>query len=225
MAADPVTLPDTLADFLDRLGNIATSRVRARPPLGKATEKDLIDANARRTGLFELIDGTLVEKAHGFKESCVSGEILGEVGAFVDAHDLGVLTGATGLLRLRKGVVRSPDLAFVHWDRFPGRKIPRVEIPTLAPDLAVDVLRLGNTPGEMHRKRQDFFRAGTRLMWIVDTDQRSATAYTTPDVPDVVIDQDGALDGGAVLPGFTLPLAPLFYILSPETRPRRNKNS
>ena len=79
----------------------------------------------------------------------------------------------------------------------------------LAPDLAVEVLSESNTPAEMARKRQEYFTAGVRLVWFVDPDARTEEVYTAPD-QSTVVNEEGTLDGGAVLPGFTLPLRDLF---------------
>ena len=49
------------------------------------------------------------------------------------------------MVRLFPGLVRIPDVAFASWDRFPDRKIPEEPIPSLAPDLVVEVLSESNT--------------------------------------------------------------------------------
>ena len=66
-----------------------------------------------------------------------------------------------------------------------------------------------NTPEEMAIKRQEYFRSGTRLVWEIDPDTRTARVYTAPDAFTDLTATD-ALDGGAVQPGFTLPLAEVF---------------
>ena len=63
----------------------------------------------------------------------------------------------------RPGLVRIPDVAFISWGRLPNRRVPTEPIPDLAPDLAVEVLSVGNTPGEMARKRQGLFRCWRAL--------------------------------------------------------------
>jgi len=52
----------TLADVLQKLGGISPKRIRVRPALGTATEKDVINIRDRERRLFELVDGVLVEK-------------------------------------------------------------------------------------------------------------------------------------------------------------------
>jgi Uma2 family endonuclease len=73
----------------------------------------------------------------------------------------------------------------------------------------VEVLGAGNTPGEMARKRQEYFAAGVRLVWLVDPETRTVEMYTDPDQSTVRHEAD-MLEGGAVLPGFALPLRELF---------------
>jgi Uma2 family endonuclease len=75
----------------------------------------------------------------------------------------------------------------------------------LAPDLVVEVLSPDDRPGEVRDKVADWLRAGTRLVWVVDPETRSARAYG-PDGSACAIPEDGALDGGAVLPGLLIPL-------------------
>ena len=79
----------------------------------------------------------------------------------------------------------------------------------MAPDLAVEVLSAGHTPAEMARKRQEYFAAGVRLVWLVDPEARTAEVYTNPNQSTVRHEAD-TLEGGAVLPGFALPLRELF---------------
>lgn len=65
----PVGAIETLADLLIQLGGIAPERVRFRPLPGTATEQDVLDAQAHDGRLCELVDGVLVEKGMGFRES------------------------------------------------------------------------------------------------------------------------------------------------------------
>jgi Uma2 family endonuclease len=201
---------ETLADLLERLGDIPPHRIHLRPPPGKATEKDLLALQKRRGKLLcELVDGVLVDKATGIKESILAVLLIKLLGNFLDKHDVGILLGADGALRLTPGLVRIPDVSFISWDRLPGREIPDAPIPDLAPDLAVEVLSKGNTPKEMKRKVGEYFGAGVRLVWLIDRKKQIVDVYTAPDeVRRLVAGQ--MLDGGELLPGFTLPLRKLF---------------
>ncbi len=158
----------TVADLLESLGGIPASRVRMRPFPGLATEHDVIDVHDRENRLCELVDGALVEKVMGFDESRFAILLGAYLIAYLEQHDLGTVVGADGMMRLFPGLVRIPDVAFISWDRFPKRKRRRAEIPLVVPDLVAEVLSEGNTPGEMSRKLDEYFRAGVRLVWYVD---------------------------------------------------------
>jgi Uma2 family endonuclease len=199
----------TLADLLERFGPMPAARIRYDPPPGSATEQDVVALEAREDRLFELIDGVLVEKAMGFYESYLAMRLAQFLLAFVAQHDLGIVAGEAGMLRLAPGLVRIPDVSFVSWHRLPQRRVPRQPIPDLAPDLVVEVLSDSNTPREMEQKLQDYFLAGIRLVWYVLPDRQEVHSYTAPEQRQI-FSVDHALHGGEVLPGFTLPVRQLF---------------
>ncbi len=200
---------DTMADLLERLGNIPLSRIRLRPPPGTATEEDILTVERIDGVLCELVDGILVEKAMGLHESFLAVFLIKILDEFIRPRNLGLLSAPDGTMRLFPGLVRIPDVAYISWDRFPGRRIPDEPIPNVSPNLAIEVLSRSNTPGEMARKRADYFTTGTLLVWEVDPPTRTVTVYTAPDESTVLGETD-VLDGGKVLPGFTLPLRDLF---------------
>jgi Uma2 family endonuclease len=201
---------ETLADLLEQLGGIAPERVRFRPAPGTATEEDVLAVrHSPERRLCELVDGVLVEKAMGLRESYLAGILITILWAFVRPRKWGIVTGADGMMRLFPGLVRIPDAAFLSWSRFPNRRIPIEPIPDVAPDLAVEVLSAGNTAREMARKRQDYFAAGVHLVWQVDPRTRTVEVFTAPD-QSTTLHEAQTLEGGTVLSGFTLPLQELF---------------
>jgi len=209
VATLPATI-ETLADLLEQLGGISPKRVRVRPALGTATEEDVLAIrHSAERRLCELVDGILVEKAMGFRESYLASILIAILWAFVGPRNMGIVTGADGMMRLAPGLVRIPDIAFIAWNRFPNHRVPTEPIPDVAPDLAVEVLSVGNTPGEMARKRQDYFAADVQLVWQVDPNARTVEVFTAPE-QSTVLHEMQTLDGGTALPGFTLPLHELF---------------
>jgi Uma2 family endonuclease len=198
-----------LADLLHALGDLPPRRVRLNPTPGRATVADL---DYPTNALCELIDGTLVEKAHGFMESVLTGWVVTLLNGYIFPRNLGIVTGATGFTQLASGNYRSPSVAYFSWDTLPDRRLSTEAYPRLAPDLAVEMLCLDNTPGEMQRKRTEFFASGTSLIWEIDPRARSARAYTAVDVfTDLTVTD--TLDADPVLPGFTISLADLFAYL------------
>lgn len=205
-----VEAPATVADLLERLGNVPAWRVRLHPAPGNATVEDVIRMDDHEDRLCELVEGTLVEKSRmGFEESDIALTIGTEPRLFVRPRKLGIVTGADGPFELLGGLVRYPDVAFTSWDRFPGRKRPKIPLPHLAPDLAVEVLSKSSTPAEIRRKLGEYIRAGVRLVWVVAPRKRTVRVHTAAN-RSVLLREDQSLDGGDVLPGFTLALRELF---------------
>jgi Uma2 family endonuclease len=199
----------TVADLIKHLGDVPPARIRMDPLPGTATEQDVLDIEARENRLCELVRGVLVEKTRGHFESRVAAVLIYFLETFLDRSDLGIVYGADATLRLMPHFVRIPDVSFVSWRKLPHRELPAEPIPYLVPDLAVEVLSEGNTPREMRLKLKEYFLVGVRLVWFIDPATRSATRYRAR-TKKTLIGPDGALEGGAVLPGFRLPLQTLF---------------
>ena len=225
MARSKSVLPKewSIADLLKHFG-VPAERIRLDPQPGKATERHVTELNDREDRLYELVDGVLVEKVMGLPESIVAMTIGRRLGNFVDEQDLGVVAGPDGTVRLMPGLVRIPDVAFISWERLPGKRVSAAAIPDLAPDLAVEVLSESNTKEEMERNLKEYFFAGVRLVWYVDVKKRTVEAFTSPD-QSVILTEGQALDGGAVLPGLLLPLRLLFAQLeeAPAGRKRNGR--
>jgi Uma2 family endonuclease len=196
----------TIAELLHHLGDIPAERVRFNPIPGTATIDDLLSEGNDRC---ELVDGTLVEKPVGQEESFLGYWLGTVINNHVLAHNLGFILGEAGFVELPDGPVRGPDVAFYSWGQRPGRRRPQEPIPRMAPDLAVEVLSPSNTTREMARKRGEYFRSGTRLVWEIDPKARTVRVYTAEDMFRDLTPTD-ALDGASVLPGLTIPVADLF---------------
>jgi Uma2 family endonuclease len=220
MATMTVSRPrfTNVAELQEFLGNIPAHRIRLHPLPGQATEEDIFAIRAREGRTCELIDGILVEKDMASFESRLGCILIFFLELFLEKNDLGVVLGEAGLLRLFPGRVRAPDVSFISWKNMPNEEFPREAIASLAPDLAVEILSAGNTPGEMQLKLQDYFQAGSRLVWLVDPETRTVRVYTSPRRSRLLTEED-TLDGGKVLPGFSLPIKKWFARAS--RKPRR----
>ena len=200
----PVLETVNVAELIDHLG-VPPERIRMRPLPGLATEEDVIVTRP----LCELIDGVLVEKTMGFFESRLAVLLAYYLESYLEKNDIGFTLGEGGMMRLEHGQVRIPDGAFYSWDHFPNRVLTLEQILDQVPDLAVEVLSPSNRPKEMKRKRRDYFAGGAKLVWYVDPEKRCVEVFTAPD-QSVVLDESQSLDGGAVLPGFTLSIRDWF---------------
>jgi Uma2 family endonuclease len=208
----------TIADLLDRLGGIPAHRVLLEPTPGSATERDVSAALVEpRKRICELIDGVLVEKAVGDRESLLAQYLGRRIGEVVDAGGLGVILGEAGFFRLGGKQLRAPDVSFTPWSAFAGHEIPEDAYWSVAPALAIEVLSPDNRVAEIDRKIDEFFAAGTKLFWVIDPRAKTAKVYTSPNrFKD--LDESDTLDGGKVLPDFKLPLARLFAADKPPKK-------
>jgi len=221
MPAKSVVQFEMMDELLANLGGVSPHRVRMTPTPGTATERDVLRLYEKHKRLFELVDGTLVEKGMGAGESSIAGDILHWIKTYLEQHDQkGLVLGEAGTLKFLKKLVRIPDVSFTRWDRLPGGKVPAEPIPELAPDLCVEVLSKANTRLEMERKLKEYFLAGVLLVWFVDPKRRNVRVFTSPDnVTELTVSD--TLTGGDVLPGFSVPVARLFADL--EVAPKATK--
>jgi Uma2 family endonuclease len=209
IAANSVDSTETMGDLLKQLGGISPDRVRLHPTPGTATVQDVVAIQQREKRLFELVNGILVEKGMGYAESVLALAIASALRDWALPRKLGVISGESGMMQLVAKQVRMPDVAFISWERLPGRKFPTEPVPQIVPNLAVEVLSESNTEAEIARKRREYFEAGVELVWIVDPPARVVRVYTAPEQFSTLTVND-TLTGEPVLPGFTLKIRTLF---------------
>ncbi len=148
---------------------------------------------------FELIAGEIVEKVVSHpRSSAIAVWMAGKLSAFVDAHDLGHVTGADGGYVV-SGEQYIPDAAFISKARCPV--MPNAAYNPLAPDLAVEVLSPSNTDEEMRVKVVNYLAAKT-VVWIVDPGKR--VEIHRPGQRVQILSSGDTLAGDGVLSGFTL---------------------
>jgi Uma2 family endonuclease len=198
----------TAADLQHQLGGIPLERIRVVPPPGLATEEDALRIQGREGLTCEVIDGVLVEKAMGFNESCIAATLIQLLKNFVDKHDLGIVAGPDGLIRLTQGRTRAPDVAFFSWSKFPQRRLPEDAVPSLCPDLAVEILSASNTESEIEGKLDEYFSSGATVAWVIDPAQATAQVYAGPN-QFTDLTADDLLSAPSILPGFQVALSDL----------------
>jgi Uma2 family endonuclease len=209
--AEPRARYENLAEWLHDLGDVPPERILMDPLPGTATEKDLLRFVERDRRLVELVDGTLVEKPVGWFEALIAGKLLTVLNNFVLPRRLGVASGPDGTLKMKSGRIRLPDLAFVSVDDLPGGQLPTEPVPMIPFRLAVEVISEGNTSAEMRQKMKEYFESGTQLVWLIYPKTKTIEIYERlSDQPSRILGEAETLDGGSVLPGFSVPVADIF---------------
>ena len=118
---------------------------------------------------------------------------------------------------------RVPDVAFISFDRWPeNRRLPYRGIPDdVMPNLVVEVASPSDNADALLEKAHEYLQGGAELVWIVFPRARQLYAYTAINVAPRLYTRADTLDGGTVLPGFSVPMAGLFpeLIAEPESPP------
>ncbi len=162
---------------------------------------------------YELIEGELIEMSPpGWEHGTLAGEIYHYFRLFDPERKLGNPTVETGFYPADdRSTLLSPDAAFTSIERAPARGFKKWA-PTM-PDLAVEIKSPGNTLAELIQKATIYLEHGSRLVWIIVPNTKSAEVHrldAAGEIQTEFIGPDGSLAGEDVLPGFALPLAKLF---------------
>jgi Uma2 family endonuclease len=162
---------------------------------------------------YELWEGVLKEVSpSSVKTGLVRMRLSSTILAHVETHDLGYVTDAeTGyILSSSPHTVVAPDVGFFRPGRYPEDYPERGFYP-MPPDLAVEVISPTDERADIENKQKLYARAGVPLVWWVDPEQRTIAVYRPGQAPEV-LDGSGTLDGGDVLPGFSLAVERIFAI-------------
>jgi Uma2 family endonuclease len=162
-------------------------------------------------GLYEVIDGRIVEKPVGVYEIWLATVISNLLTRHVKENSVGrVVFEMIFDLRATIDRERRPDVAFVSYERWASdRRMPKTRSWAVVPDLAIEVLSTTNTVEEVADKLEEYFRVGVRLVWVVYPRQLKIYAYRSPTEVRVLALGD-ELDGGEVLPGIRVRLDRIF---------------
>ena len=158
----------------------------------------------------ELVKGELREMPPaGSSHGAYSGSLHVYLGYHVLTQELGrIFSAETGFTIARApDTVRAPDIAFVSKDRLPD-PLPYGYLE-LAPDLVVEVVSPNDTVRKVSDKVDEWLEAGVRLVWVVEFRKRTITEYRFRK-PIRVLREEDTLEGGDVVPGFSLPVREVF---------------
>lgn len=155
---------------------------------------------------YELVRGVLIERvATGDPHAIAVSRITTALTNYSDDNDHGETRAGEPGYRLEVGTdtVRAPDVAWIA----PGR-IPEGTqgFPHMAPDLVVEAQ---SPRQDLAEKAAMWLSFGSREVWAANPDPISITRYRPGEEPEV-LGEDDVLDGGDLLPGFSVPVWRLF---------------
>ncbi|HEY7029773.1 MAG TPA: Uma2 family endonuclease [Thermomicrobiales bacterium] len=157
-----------------------------------------------------LIDGELYRMpGAGGTHGEVTVELCVCLKPFVAAHSLGALFAETGFrLFPDRMTTLFPDVAFVRAERVPKGQ-ERERFLNLYPDLAIEIYSPRDYPKLLTEKIAAYLEAGTTLVWVLYPRTRSVVVHKLGEEP-ITLGPDAVLDGGEVLPGFSIRVGDLF---------------
>ncbi len=155
----------------------------------------------------ELVEGEIVEYMRPTPEH---GEITLNLGSMLRAWNQEHKAGRAGtdggfILGRNPDKVRGPDVWFVSNERIPENTQRFWEV---APDLVAEIISPSDTANVIKGKLNDYFAAGTQVVWLVYPLYREVEVYVTSG-KTVILGQTDTLESPVLL-GFSCTVAELF---------------
>lgn len=113
---------------------------------------------------------------------------------------------------------RAPDVAFISFERWPEDRpmLYRGNPIDVVPNVAVEAVSPTDDAEDVIAKANEYLRGGVELVWVIFPRLRQLYAYTAANAAPLVFAETDTLDGGTVLPGFSVPMANLFPTIADE---------
>ena len=161
---------------------------------------------------YELVRGVLKEKdmGTGLPHSINLSFAHFALFPYTAGADNGLLCIGEPCYRVARNpdTVLCPDMAWIA----PGRVPPgTVGYPELTPDLCIEVASPSNARADrlLSNKAQMWLDFGAREVWVLNPEDIAVTRYR-PNMPPAILSDDDILDGGELLPGFSVAVWQLF---------------
>ncbi|MBC7809572.1 MAG: Uma2 family endonuclease [Burkholderiales bacterium] len=158
--------------------------------------------------LFELIDGELVEKMPTREHGIIAADFATDINIYLRQNPIGRVAVEA----------RHRPIGDEHNDRLPdvsvvldiNKPVEREGAALYMPDLAVEIKSPNDSLKKMRAKTRYYLANGTRIVWLALPDQRVIEVYTLDD--EYVVGEGEFLNGGDVLPNFTLAVSSVFRV-------------
>ena len=166
---------------------------------------------------YEYVNGKLVEGAVSELSAWVSRKLNFQLDLWLETHPLGLFFNGTSeqgfqCFPFLPEQIRRPDAAFVRRDLH-GDFLLKEGYTKDVPEFIAEVISPKDRIYDLDEKIDEFLRAGTKLVWVINPIKRTAQVIHQ-DRNALFVAESGTLDGEDVLPGFKLPLA---SILPPKS--------
>lgn len=160
--------------------------------------------------LLELIDGRIVEKVTSERHGKLAGWLLHLLIVFLEANPQ--VKGHWSTESSYKPVgdaynARRPDVAF----RVDAGPVSTTAVYDGMPDFCVEIKSPSNSYDQLRAKAEFYLAHGAHLVWLVYPEPQLVEVYEA-DGTSAVYKAGQTLSGGAVLPGFSVPVSKVFAV-------------
>ena len=161
----------------------------------------------------ELIRGRLCETVSaGLEHGEIAISFIYELGKFVKTRRLGRILGTNVgvLLERDPDTVREPDVMFISAERMPLTVRPDGYCEVI-PDIAVEIESFSDSLAEVNDKARMWHSYGVPLVWAAYPETRTIDVHHA-DGSIITLYEDDVLDGGEILPGFSVLVRDIFEL-------------
>ncbi len=161
---------------------------------------------------YELVDGRLVEQNMSLLSGIVAVYVSQVLGAYCREKGLGWVAGSEVGYRCfswKPKQVRRADVSFIRLDRCSLAQVMQKGYVPIPPDLAVEVISPGDLVSELNQKLEEYLRAGVKLVWVIDPQQRIVWVHHPDGTSRRLLESD-EISGEDVIPGFRSPVGVFF---------------
>jgi Uma2 family endonuclease len=162
---------------------------------------------------FELVDGEVIEVSPaGDLHMTIAEIVYKRLDRFVEQHNLGLVrfNGLGYVIKRGPDQVRVPDVSFVAWEGVPEGE-PSEWFWEGPPTLAVEVVSQDDLALDFRDRVYDYLEARTQQVWVLWPRTRRVSGFS-PNANTREFDPDSTLDGGSLLPGFSVSVGDLFEV-------------
>lgn len=160
---------------------------------------------------YELIEGELITMSlRGMIDGVTKARLMTFIAEHVLSNKTGhIVVGRVGFYtRGSVDTVRAPDVAVIARDVLPA-DLSQIWYVDVAPELVVEVASPGDTGPEIEAKVQEWLDFGVQMVWVAYPNTRRLHVYGTA-ITQRILNADDTLDGGEVLPGFSVTVSECF---------------
>ncbi len=164
------------------------------------------DLKFERTAQGELLIVSPVGGEGGSREA----DLIGDLVFWNRRTKMGKVFSSSTCFKLPNGANRSPDAAWVSWERWHQLTLEQQKkFPPICPDFVVELRSESDALEPLQQKMQDYINNGLRLGWLINPQDWQVEIYRA-DQPKQILQNPNQVDGDDVLPGFVVDLSILW---------------